>query len=249
MAQSTRRVRNTGRHVIAAVDGPPAEEAVLQAAKAMGGHLDAAVRPVRVRIGGGLRGEARAGALRRVARGESADLVGRPETLLAALAGAPDAVLTVMGTRRRPARARGRRASGTAVSVARRIERPLLLVPADATGWGGPSRVLTVLDGTGETAMAAACALAQIGVTGTDTTAVHLGDGAHPRPDDWGRHTSSVSNGRRVLEEQVSTDADLVVMVWTRRSSGCDGRAVLDVLTRTPVPVLLVPAVRAAHEN
>jgi hypothetical protein len=229
--------------VIVGIDGPPAEQAVLRVAAVMGERLGAPVRPVHVTTGGGLRGEARASALARVGRGESQDLVGRPETLLAALVEAPGAVLSVFGARQRPWPTRGRRASGTALSVARRVERPLLLVPAGATEWKGPTHVLTVLDGTGETALAAASALGEIRAADVMATALHLGNGSGGwRPPDERHDASRVAVGRRVLEAlEAERDVDLVVMVWSRRTGGTDGRAVLDVLARTPVPVLLVP--------
>lgn len=206
----------------------------------MGKRLGAPVRPVHVTSGGGLRGEARVSALARVARGEETELVGRPETLLSALAEAPGATLMVLGARQRGWPARGRRASGTALSVARRVNRPLLLVPPNATNWKGPARVLTVLDGTGETALAAAGALAEIQATNATTAALHLGNG-HGRTVHTHTNTSRAAVGRRVLEELAEKDVDLVVMVWAHRDGGADWRAVLDVLARTPVPVLLVP--------
>jgi len=214
----------------------------------MGERLCAPVRPVHVTTGGGLRGEARSSALARVARGESHELVGRPETLLAALSEAPGAALTVLGARQRGWPARGRRASGTALSVARRVDRPLLLVPAGATEWKGPTHVLTVLDGTGETALAAANALAEIHAADALSTALHLGNGKWHRPTEQ-PNGSRVAVGRRVLEALAEGEADLVVMVWSRRTGGSDGRAVLDVLARTPVPVLLVPRPGAAPDG
>jgi hypothetical protein len=146
----------------------------------------------------------------------------------------------VLGARQRGWPARGRRASGTALSVARRVDRPLLLVPPNATDWKGPRRVLTVLDGTGETALAAAGALADIQATDATTAALHLGNG-DGRSVPERTSTSRAAVGRRVLEQLADGDVDLVVMVWSRRNGGADWRAVLDVLARTPVPVLLVP--------
>jgi hypothetical protein len=100
--------------------------------------------------------------------------------------------------------------------------------------------VLTVLDGTGETALAAANALADIKAADATTTALHLGNG-HSRSVPQATSTSRAAVGRRVLEQLEGGDVDLVVMVWSRRDGGADWRAVLDVLARTSVPVLLVP--------
>lgn len=244
-------MRQQAHYVVAGVDGPPAEAAVRAVAEVMGALLDVPVRPVHVEPGPGLRGEARRSALARVARGETDTVVGRPETVLATLAQAPGAVLTVLGTRRHGRRPGARRAAGTAMAVARRVSRPLLLVPASLEGWSGPTRVLSALDGTGRTALAAASALA--GITRPDTVALslqiadgpgRLGPWSHvsaddedsPRPRQLSRPV-----GRHVLQEAAETQSDLVVMVWSRQTRGPYGAAVMDVLGGSEVPVLLVP--------
>lgn len=253
-------MRADGHYIVAALAGQPAEPAVLHVAGVMGEQLGIPVRPVHVAPGPGLRGEARRSALARVARGEADQLVGRPETVLAALAQATGASLTVLGASQRGQRPGTRRGSGTAMAVARRVLCPLLFVPPTATEWSGPRRVVTALDGTGRTALAAASALTGIASSDTQSTQLHIGrrpgtsplfDGHHalgvPLPatavieTDARSRPAGVPAGRRVLQAVADTDGDLVVMVWSRRTRGPQGSAVLDVLASTSVPVLLVP--------
>jgi nucleotide-binding universal stress UspA family protein len=230
----------------------------------MGEVLGLPVRTVHVAPGPGLRGEARRSALARVERGESTEVPGRPEDVIASLVEARGTDLTVLGARHRQRRPGGRRAAGTAIAVARRVTRPLLFVPPGAEGWGGPGRVLTPLDGTGITAMTAASALAAISRHDTigiplhvvdDTSAHRFWGGPADEFDTWrqefhSRVATEVAAppevrtgpvGRHVLQAVASTDADLVVLVWSRRTRGGHGAAVLDVLASSPVPVLLVP--------
>ena len=234
------------------------------AAAVMGDVLGLPVHPVHVVPGPGLRGEVRRSALARVERGESTELHGRPEDVLASLVEAPGTDLAVLGARRRSRRPGGRRVAGTAIAVARRVTRPLLLVPACAVDWPGPRRVLTPLDGTGVTAMAAASALAAIKRPDTVGIPLHVVDdssahrfwgGPADEGDSWrrefqARHTSDVGDvatlragpvGRQVLEAVSSTESDLVVLVWSHHTRGGHGSAVLDILAGSPVPVLLVP--------
>jgi len=258
--------------VVAALDGAPAEEAVRRVARTMGDLLGVPVRTVHVEPGPGLRGEARRSALARVARGEAEEMVGRPETVLTALAMAPGAVLTVIGARQRSPRPGARRAAGTALAVARRINRPLLMVPPGLRDWCGPTRVLSALDGTGSTALAAAAALSRITRPDTAVTSLHIADGPG-RPGAWTvvdgadgwngaphgngpsgdpaghRHPAETRPiGRYVLRRALETGSDLVVLVWSRQTRGPYGAAVLDVIGASPVPVFLVPVTIARAE-
>lgn len=248
--------------MVAGIDGPPGEAPVRHVAGVIADLLGVSVRAVHVEPGPGLRGEARRSAMTRVTRGETERIVGRPETVLTALAETPGAVMTVLGARQAPRRPGGRRGGGTAMAVARRATFPLLLVPPAAAAWSGPKRVLSALDGTGRTALAAASALT--GITGPETLAfpLHVADGPDPATawagrardvNEWAAETGSEGVegeherlhtrplGRHVLRRAEETDSDLVVLVWSRHTRGPYGAAVLDVLSATRVPVLLVP--------
>ena len=249
--------------MLAALDGPPAVPAIRRVAAVMGQVLELPVRSVHVVAGPGLRGEARRSALARVERGDDTEMTGRPEDVLRALAEAPGTALTVLGTRQACRRPGGRRAAGTALAVAKRVTRPLLMVPAAATGWDGPRRVLTPLDGTGLTAMAAASALADIRMAETESIPLPV-EGAGGVRRFWGRpgdddtwhgeprakpldaehaavRLAVAPVGQQVMKAVAETESDLVVLAWGRRTRGAHGAAVLDVLSQTPVPVLLVP--------
>jgi hypothetical protein len=257
-------VRRVSHYVLAGLDGPPAEHAVLAVAEVMGEILGLPVRRVHVVAGPGLRGEARRSALGRVERGESGEVPGRPEDVLSSLIEAPGTDLAVLGARQRARRPGARRASGTAIAVARRVTHPLLLVPPGLSDWDGPRRVLTPLDGTGITAMTAASALAAISRPDTIGIPLHVVDessahrfwgGPADEADTWRRefqhrYVNGVAQlprvesgpvGQQVLRAVEATDSDLVVLVWSRRTRGGHGAAVLDVLASSAVPVLLVP--------
>lgn len=237
---------------------------MLHVADVMAAQLGLPVRKVHVVPGPGLRGEARRSALGRVARGDDDQVVGRPENVLAALAQAPGASLTILGASQRPHRPGTRRGSGTALAVARRVSCPLLLVPAAATDWDGPRQVVTALDGTGHTALAAASALTAIATPETQSTSLHIGMPKEPSAlrngqdvlltragavhgDDTRaaaeahQRVPGVPPGQRLLKMVAEAGGDLVVMVWSRRTRGPQGSAVLDVLASTTVPLLLVP--------
>lgn len=253
--------------MLAGIDGPPAEASVRHAAEVVAGLLGVSVRAVHVDPGPGLRGEARRSALARVTRGDTEHIVGRPETVITALAETPGAVMTVLGVRQTPRQPGARRGGGTAMAVARRASFPLLFVPPAVGDWSGPRRVLSALDGTGRTALAAASALA--GLTSTDTVALplHVADSPDPGAA-WTGHARDVNSwaaetgsngvareherlqtrplGRHVLQRVEETASDLVVLVWSRQTRGPYGAAVLDVLSATRVPVLLVPVLTPA---
>lgn len=226
------------------------------------GLLEVSVCAVHVEPGPGLRGEARRSAMARVTRGETEDIVGRPETVLTALAETQGAVMTVLGARQAARRPGARRGGGTAMAVARRATFPLLLVPPAAASWSGPGRVLSALDGTGRTALAAASALSGLTSPQTLVVPLHVADGPDPATvwngqarhlNGWAAETGASGSGeaherlltrplgRHVLKRAEETQSDLVVLVWSRHTRGPYGAAVLDVLSATRVPVLLVP--------
>jgi|GEM_PF-6705673 len=235
------------RVVLAASSG--GDDAVAQVARTMGDLLGLPVRTVHVVPGLGPRGPARDAAFGRLWRGETSELVGRPVDVLSALARSDTVALAILGTRRHRLSTGARRGSGTALAVARRVGRPVLLVPPDVTGWPGPQRVLVPLDGSGTTALASAAALASIGRASRAVSTLHV----LPVHDDVPPY-ATVPPVPRTASAQVvrgpvvpaileaSTRADLLVLVWSQRVSAGHGTVATAVLERTPVPVLLVPA-------
>lgn len=231
--RSTGTMRGQSRFVLAAVDGAAAD-AVTHCAASLAVAMGLPVRCVRVEPGAGLRGEAQRSALARVLRGDQVDLQGRPEDLLARLIHLDDTAMAVLGIRRWETRA-SRRGSGTAVAVARRVSRPILLVPSTATEWAGPKRALVALDGTTDTAMAAAEAMAPLGRMGVESVPIHVTSTSTATGDAW------TAEGRGVMRGVADSGCDMAVVAWTRQVRGRHGAAVLDVLSHTEVPVLLVP--------
>jgi hypothetical protein len=219
----------SGRFVLAALDGDAAAS-VEKCASTVGRLLDLPVRSVHVQTGPGLRGEARRSQLARVMRGELQELTGRPEDMLARLVQIPDCSVAVFAIRRPKPGERLRRGSGTALSVARRVNRAMLMVPPGSTDWSGPHRALVVLDGTGTTAMATAEALSPWSPL-VEGVLMHAVDDDPAEP---------ASRARQILTHRKRHDCDLIVMSWTRQMRGLSGAAVVDVLAETPVPVMLV---------
>lgn len=222
----------SSRFVLAALDGE-ASGIVEKCAATLGRLLEAPVRSVHVVPGVGLRGELRRSQLAQVLRGDSQEVVGRPEDVLARLVQVTDCQAAVFAMRRPRPGERLRRGSGTALAVARRVHRPLLLVPPDMADWAGPHKALVVLDGTGTTAMASAEALADFAALGVRSVPVHAVDDDPSQP---------APRSRQILDHQQRQECDLIVLAWLRQMRGADGTAVVDVLARTTVPVLLVPA-------
>jgi len=237
-------VRHEERYVLAAVEPTAGAHAVQLVAAEVAAHLgDLPVREVHVVSGPGLRGAARQAALARVERGESAQIQGRPVDILAVLVASPHAALAVFGTGNPSARPTPRRPSGTAFAVARRVERPMLLVPPALQEWEGARRVLVPLDGTGITALAASAALALLSAPDTVATTVHVFD-QRTVPQFWdspqheyeawtkefqARYCDALGSGLEVragpvsdrLTEMAASGAfDMVVVVWNQQTSG-----------------------------
>jgi len=259
-------MRRDERYVLAAIDGPEDGAAVLVVAGEVASHLgDLPMREVHVVSGPGLRGAARQAALAKVERGESRVIQGRPVDILTGLVESPNAVLSVFGTGHPSARPTPRRPSGTAFAVARRVDKPMLLVPPSLEKWPGAQRVLVPLDGTGITALAASAALAVLSVPDTVATTVHVFD-ERTVPQFWdspqheyeawtkefrARYCDALGNGLEVragpvadqLTEMAASGAfDMVVVVWAQQTSGGRAAVVAELLAGSQVPILLVPS-------
>ena len=264
-------MRRDEHYVLAAVDGAEDADAVLVVAAEVAAHLGALpVRQVHVVSGPGLRGAARQAALARVERGESTTVQGRPVDILAGLVEAPGAAMSVFGTGNPSARPTPRRPGGTAFAVARRVSKPMLLVPPSLEKWPGAQRVLVPLDGTGVTALAASAALAALSVPDTVATTVHVFD-ERTVPQFWdspqheyeawtkefrARYCDALGNGLEVragpvadqLTEMAASGAfDMVVVVWAQQTSGGRAAVVADLLAGSTVPILLVPSTFVAQ--
>ncbi|HXX91880.1 MAG TPA: universal stress protein [Acidimicrobiales bacterium] len=263
-------MRAEGHFVLAALDRGLGTPAVQRVAAVVAEHFRLPVRFVHVTTGPGPRGAARQAATARVERGETDELTGRPVDILTGLVESPRTAMAVFGTGSPLERPSPKRPSGTAFAVARRVTRSMLLVPPSLAHWDGPRRVLVPLDGTGVTALAASAALAELREPDTVATTVHvvehgtvaaLGDDAPQRMEALrselrDRYQGALGEGLEVRTGQVAahlTDMaasdgfDMVVVVWSQQTRGGRAAVVADLLARTAIPILLVPATSVAH--
>lgn len=173
-------------------------------------------------------------------------VVGRPVDVLAMFASAPEAALTVLGCPSRRTVSGSRRDGGTAFAVARRVSKPILLVPPTCTEWKGPDHALVPLDGTGDTALAAARGLDLLRRPDTLITTLRVAHDTEPQPINCvAGERIEIATGRvstATLDTAAKLGIDLVVLVWARRTSGGHAVAVTEIVAGTVVPVLLVPA-------
>jgi nucleotide-binding universal stress UspA family protein len=246
--------------VLAAVDASAATRPVLDTATALGRALRLRVVALHVRPDGGGAEGLLAGRLDvelRLATGAPA------EAIVAALGGA-DVALAVIGARGHPA---GRRPAGsTALAVATRAAKPVVVVPPDPRDPppAGLHRVLVPLDGSADTARAVEQTMRWFAGSGVEIVALHVFDAAtvprfwdRPEHDHaaWTREflarNAPAAGSRlevrsgwpsdRVLEVAGAERADMIALGWGRRLAPDRAAVVRDVLARSPVPVMLLP--------
>jgi nucleotide-binding universal stress UspA family protein len=246
--------------ILAAVDASAAAQPVLDTATTLGRTLRMPVVALHVRQDGAeverLLTE-RTGIELRLATGIPA------EAIVGALAGA-DVALAVLGVRGHPA---GRRPAGsTALAVATRAAKPVVVVPPEPRDAppAGLHRVLAPLDGTADTARAVEQTMGWFAGSGVEIVGLHVFD-ASTVPRFWDRpehdHAAWTSEflarnspaagtrlevrsgwpSDRVLEVASAERADMIVLGWGRRLTLDRAAVVREVLTRTPVPVILLP--------
>jgi nucleotide-binding universal stress UspA family protein len=248
------------RTVLAAVDGSPAARPVLEAALALGAMLGTAVEAIHVQDDSGQILDlvtARSDVQLREVEGP-VDAV-----LLRALA-EPNVVAGVLGARRTPG---GRRPVGqTALRILEQTGTPVVVVPPDAVGVSPRAfhRLLVPLEGDEQSARVVAEGLGPLDLEAVELVALHVFTAAtvpavldHPGRDleMWGDEfiarfcpdaervdlrTGAVSG--RILEACSEAAADLIVLSWSQIASPGHAAVVLDVLGRSAVPVLLLPA-------
>lgn len=246
--------------ILAAIDASAAALPVLDTAATLGGTLRLPAVAFHVRQDGP---EAerlladRVGLELRLAAGVPA------EAIVAALAG-EEVALAVLGVRGHPA---GRRPAGsTAMAVATRATKPVVVVPPEPRDPPPPglTRILVPLDGTPAAARAVEQATRWFAGSGVEVVALHVFDAATvprfwDRPehdhDAWSREFlarncpapgSRLRLGTgwpagRVLDVAAAERADMIALGWRRRLAADRAAVVREVLARTPVPVVLLP--------
>ena len=246
--------------ILAAVDASAAAQPVLDTATALGRTLRMPLVAFHVRQDGAeveRQLTERAGIELRLATGTPA------EAIVAALDHA-EVALAVLGARGHPA---GRRPAGsTALAVATSAAKPVVVVPPEPQDPppAGLHRVLVPLDGTADTARAVEQTMGWFAGSGVEIVSLHVFDATTvppfwDRPEhDHGAWTREflarnapaagirlqVRSGwpsDRVLEVASAEGADMIALGWGRRLAPDRAAVVREVLTRTPVPLILLP--------
>jgi hypothetical protein len=248
--------------VIAMLDDSAAGRAVIDVAVALAARVAADVVAVHVR-------EAESpGApelLRRTAaeRGVPMSVVdGHVVPAIIELLAAADVAYGVMGSRSQPG---GKRPAGrTAIAVASAAARPIVVTPPSASV-ADIRRLLVPLEGTPEGAAALGEVVARLAAAGVDVVPLHVftpatvpsfWDQAHHAAPAWsagflsrfGPATAdnlwlrSGDVAEAVLDLIAAASIDLVALAWSQNLTGGHAPVVRALLSRSPVPVLLVPA-------
>ena len=246
--------------VLAAIDNSAAARPVLRAACVFAALLGAVPEAIHVRTHTTRTAVAEAAAAGVPLRLVDGDAV---EVLTAALA-ADDVVLGVFGARGQPSGARP--AGHTTMAAATRASKPVLVVPPEArVGAAGQRvRIVVPLDGTADTDRGAQHARRLFDTRGIDITVLHVfADDAVPRFWDqpyheheaWGREfvarhwpaarpavrLSQGAPGEAVLAAAEAEACDAIALVWGQRFAGEHAQSVRQVVTRAPIPILLLP--------
>jgi nucleotide-binding universal stress UspA family protein len=251
--------------ILACIDASAAARPVLQTAAALGGTLTLPVVALHVR-GDDTEPPRQftdaAGIRLRVTTGAPIDAIA---TILAE----EEVALGVLGVRGLPV---GRRPAGhTALAVARHTTKPLVVVPPVPRDPppAGLHRVLVPLDGTVTAAQAVQQATGQFAGSGVEILALHVFD-ATTVPRFWERpqynheawskeflarwcptpgarlELRAGRPGGQVLEVAAAQGADMIALGWSQDLAADRAAVVREVLTRTDLPVMLLPCTAAA---
>lgn len=246
--------------LVAAVDNSAATRPVLETALRVGRLLGVRVHALHVQEDGVRIADEVAAAF-----GVPLRVVTPPVTdaLLDALR-SPDVVGMVLGVRGTPA---GPRPAGhAALDLVARVQKPVVLVSPEVRAGAdrGVRRVLVPLDGTAATADAVRAAVRRLAAAGADVLVLHVFDAVttprlldRPEHDlpllrhefltryfdepgvrlEWGTGTPA----ERVVLATTDAAVDLVVLAWSRRLAEGSAAVVREALSRSRVPVMLVP--------
>lgn len=246
--------------IVAAIDNSSAAQSVLDTSRWLGGVLQAVVEAVHVNEDGSetVRGIAAAAGV------PLEVLDGDPTTVIAEQLVAEDVILGVIGARGGPG---GRRPAGhVALAVAQAIRKPLVVVPPEGA-WperGATCRVLAVLEDTPASVVAVDQLRHLFGGADLEVLPLHVfdtanvppfWDQAHHAAESWGRefvarHLQDPASpfelrggapGICAVDVAEAASVDLVMLSWSQDLSAGRAVTVQQVLTASPVPVLLLP--------
>lgn len=178
----------------------------------------------------------------------------------------PEIELVVIGSKRHPA---GRRPSGhVAQAVLQEVEKPVVVVPPDASVTveaAEPVRVLVPLEGTDTSTHAVAEILARLASAGAELTALHVFEATSEMPRFWDHaahaeqswasafaarwcpesnvdlHLRTGVAATEVLHLIEEQEIDLVVAAWSQELGPGRAEIVCRLLDSARIPTLLVP--------
>lgn len=254
--------------IIAAIDDNWAARPVLETAIELGRSLHAPVEAVHVVEDGAVTARALAEELDVPLR-----LVGfAPVTSVIDMLDDDDVLLAVIGARGLPG---GPRPAGhIALAIVERATKPVVVVPPESSGPrpGGMRRVLVPVTGHPSSAAATASALRLLGRSGMSVETVHVFEhDTAPlfldRPqrdlDLWSDELlarlfaepgtpialRTGMPGRVVVEEAEGRRVDMIALGWSQRFAEGHARNVREILSRSTVPVLLLPVSATADRE
>lgn len=247
--------------ILAAVDNSAATAPVLAAALALAPTLGASVRAVHVADEPG--GTAQACAAQH--RVPLTVVHGDPLQRIVELAGDEDVVAVVVGTRDRP---HGRHHAGhTALAVADRVDKPVVVVPPEAAVPDRIHRVLVAMEGSPAKARGLRRAVDIAAEAGVELVVVHVDDeDSIPSFSDQVQHETTAyaheflsrycggasaarlesrvgDPAQEILAAAEEMHSELLALGWPPADEPDRGEVVREVLDRSRVPVLLVAVV------
>jgi len=246
--------------LIAALDNSAAAHPTLDVAVALGRILDAEVDAVHVV-------DSDATTARSVADGRHVpfrDLTGPTAEALAAAIEPTEVMALVVGARRAPGGARP--AGHITLELLARATKPIVVVPPNCTRTDlhRGDRILLPLDGSATAARAVGPIAALGAAHGLDVVVLHVFDVEnvprfwdHPEHDEapWGREfldrfcpgpgvsieLRAGDAGRTALDVGHECDVGLIAVGWPRDLAPARAHTVKELLSDSPVPVILVP--------
>jgi nucleotide-binding universal stress UspA family protein len=244
--------------VLAAIDESAAARAVLESAAALARVLAATPEALYVRENHP-RSPRHAADTAGIALRE---VSGRVVDEIATAAEAEDVRAVVVGVRSRPA---ARRPAGhVALELITRITKPLVVVPPDARPGAGLGRMAVPLDGTTATAARAQPAIDLAAAAGIEVVVIHVCDEDRipPFTDQPQHETQAFAEefvaryapgtpvqlelrvgvpADEVLAAAVAAHADLCALAWAQGLEPGRARVIRELLTHSPIPLLLLP--------
>ncbi len=245
--------------VLAAIDDSAAARPVLATAQAVAALWHARVDAVHVGDDGGRTADAAARAAGVPMRVETGDIVAR----LTQAAAETNVDAVVIGARGRPG---GSRPAGhVALELITRCDKPVIVVPPEASCRGELRRILVALEGTRATSDVLRPAIELGRDQGLEVAVVHVDDESSiPLFSDQPQHETNAfareflarfgpagepipielrigQPAEEVLSVCDETEADMVVVAWSCNLAPGRARFVRHILEHARIPVLLVP--------